>query len=118
MKRNLYVASVAAAVFLAAQPLLAHSAKESTSPADGAVLSGAPSAIELTFDSPMRLTMFRLTDAGGTEFDVSRSDDMAPVTHFQAIPAALQPGAYTVEWRGLSGDGHPMQGSFSFEIAD
>ena len=118
MLRKPKIAPVAAVILLAATPLLAHSAKTSTNPADGAVLSGAPQIIGMTFDSPMRLTMFRLTNADGAEFDVQRSDDMEPVTEFEAIPAALQPGAYTVEWRGLSGDGHAMQGGFSFEIAD
>jgi methionine-rich copper-binding protein CopC len=118
MKRKRAFASMCAAIVLAATPLLAHSEKESTSPADGAVLTNAPESIEMTFDSPMRLTMVRLTDAGGADIELQRSDGMAPVTQFQAVPAALLPGAYTVEWRGLSGDGHPMQGSFSFEIAD
>ncbi|SDD86933.1 hypothetical protein SAMN04488239_11177 [Ruegeria marina] len=99
-------------------PLLAHSDKESTIPADGAILERAPTHIEMTFDSPMRLTMVRLTDAEGGDIELQRSDGMAPVTQFQAVPATLLPGAYTVEWRGLSGDGHPMQGSFSFEIAN
>ena len=106
------------AIVLVTTPILAHSNKESTVPADGAVLNGAPTHIEMTFDSPMRLTMVRLTDAAGADIALQRADGMAPVTHFQAVPAALRPGAYTVEWRGLSGVGHPMQGSFSFEIAD
>ncbi|MEL6211890.1 MAG: copper resistance protein CopC [Pseudomonadota bacterium] len=43
---------------------------------------------------------------------------MTATTDFVATPAALSTGEYTVEWRGLSGDGHPMQGSFSFTVAD
>lgn len=97
---------------------LAHSEKKTTTPADGAVLKAAPETIAMIFDSPMRLTMIRLTDADGTEFDVDRTDGMAPVTEFEARPAALAPGTYTVEWRGLAADGHPMEGSFSFRIED
>ena len=110
--------SVIFAVALAGTAAFAHSSKESTSPTDGAVLEAPPESIEMTFDSPMRLTMVRLTDGGGADVDLQRSDDMAPVTQFKAVPAALSAGTYTVEWRGLSGDGHAMQGSFSFEIAD
>lgn len=94
-----------------------HSNKEKTTPADGAVLESAPEMIRMTFDQPMRITMVRLTDAGGDEVDVSRSDGATPLTEFEARPAALDPGTYSVEWRGLSDDGHPMKGSFSFEIA-
>jgi methionine-rich copper-binding protein CopC len=108
----------AGAVGLPLVGALAHSKKETTTPADGAVLEAAPEVISMTFDSPMRVTMIRVTDANGSEIDLTRSDDMAPVTEFKALPAALKPGTYTVEWRGLSGDGHPMEGSFSFRIED
>ncbi|MFC3613006.1 copper resistance protein CopC [Lutimaribacter marinistellae] len=106
------------AVALVTSAAFAHSSKEATVPTDGAILETPPESIEMTLDSPMRVTMVRLTDSTGTGMDLQRSDDMAPVTQFKAVPATLGKGAYTVEWRGLSGDGHPMQGSFSFEIAD
>lgn len=97
---------------------LAHSNKESTTPADGAVLEATPEVIAMTFDQPMRLTLIRLTNGDGAEIDVTRSDGMAPITEFEATPAEMGPGAYTLEWRGLSSDGHPMNGSFSFQISD
>lgn len=110
--------AAAAALALSAAAGWAHSKKEKTIPADGAVLEAAPETIGMTFDKPMRVTMLRLTDAEGAERAVTRSDGMAPVTAFEAAPAALGPGAYTVEWRGLAEDGHPMEGRFSFEIRD
>ncbi len=96
--------------------VLAHSKKETTTPVDGAVTTVAPETIRMTFDRPMRITFFRLTDARGNEHDATRTDSMAPVREFEATPAVLGPGAYTVEWRGLADDGHAMEGSFSFEI--
>jgi methionine-rich copper-binding protein CopC len=72
----------------------------------------------MTFDQPMRLTLVKLTNGDGAEVEVTRTDAMAPVTEFEAATAEMGPGTYTVEWRGLSGDGHPMRGSFSFRIAD
>lgn len=101
-----------------ASPAWAHSEKQSTQPADGTVLQSAPEVIMMTFDSPMRLTMVRLVDANGTEVALQRSDGMAPVTAFKATPEPMPPGDYTVEWRGLSADGHAMQGDFSFRIED
>lgn len=109
---------VASALALLPEGADAHSKQETTAPADGAVLEVAPEVISLTFDMPMRITLVRLSNETGQEFDVSRSDGMEPVTEFEATPAALSPGAYTVEWRGLSEDGHPMEGRFSFRIAD
>ncbi|MEM7743992.1 MAG: copper resistance CopC family protein [Pseudomonadota bacterium] len=96
----------------------AHSTKEKTEPADGAVITTAPTTIGMTFDSPMRVTMITLTDAEGGEYPVDRTDGMVPVMSFTADVPPLQRGTYTVEWRGLADDGHAMDGSFSFKIGD
>ncbi|MDQ0316294.1 copper resistance CopC family protein [Amorphus orientalis] len=96
----------------------AHSKKETTTPPDGAVLEAAPQSIGMSFDKPMRITLIRLTGADGESHDLERTDDMAPVREFEATPGDLAPGTYTVDWRGLSDDGHPMEGSFSFEIGN
>ncbi|MFD1697355.1 copper resistance CopC family protein [Roseibium aestuarii] len=96
----------------------AHSSKESTTPADGATVTATPHLIAIGFNAPMRITMLRLTDGNDTEFPVTRSDNMEPVTRFEAVPPAMPAGAYTVEWRGLSSDGHAMSGRFSFTIAN
>ncbi|MEL6268094.1 MAG: copper resistance CopC family protein [Pseudomonadota bacterium] len=117
MKR-LLVTALASLAFLAPLSLDAHSEKENTVPADGAVLAASPTTIGMTFDRPMRVTMLRLKDAKGQEYEVSRTDGMAPVTEFRATPETLGDGEYEVEWRGLAEDGHPMQGSFSFTLAD
>ena len=107
-----------AAALPAALPVLAHSEKQATTPADGAVLDDAPATIGMTFDMPMRITMIRVTGADGGEIALDRGDGMAPVTEFTATPAGIGPGDYTVEWRGLAEDGHAMQGAFSFRVTD
>ena len=107
--------SALAGVLLAPALVLAHATKTETVPADGAALDSAPAAIELTFDTPVRVTLVDLTDADGQSHDVSYTRGQ-PVTEFTAQPGDLPPGDYTVEWRGLSDDGHPTTGSFSFSI--
>jgi methionine-rich copper-binding protein CopC len=50
---------------------------------------------------------------------IERETGMDAVTEFRAIPPAdLPAGAYTVDWRGLASDGHPMQGTFGFTITN
>ncbi len=115
--RNLFAAVVAITLGLSA-PALAHSKKETTTPADGATVSETPDLIAIGFNAPMRVTMVRLTDGNDNEFPVTRSDNMAPVTTFEAVPDALPAGSYTVEWRGLADDGHAMSGRFSFTVAN
>ena len=111
-------ALLSAGLAFGATAAVAHSKKEATTPANGAVLQQAPETIGMTFDTPMRVTLVRLTDSAGVEIDISRTGGMTATPDFVATPAALSTGEYTVEWRGLSGDGHPMQGSFSFTVAD
>lgn len=94
----------------------AHSTKEKTEPGDGSVLSASPSSIGMTFDMPMRVTMIKLTNSDGDEHEITRTDNMVPLTDFTASPESLEPGKYTVKWRGLAEDGHAMEGSFSFMI--
>jgi methionine-rich copper-binding protein CopC len=72
----------------------AHSKQETTVPANNAVLTEAPTELVLKFDKPMRITKLAL---------VAQLD---PVPH----------GEYQVDWRGLSEDGHPMKGTFSFTV--
>lgn len=115
MKSRLVSAIVAMLVSGAA---LAHSEKEGTTPADGALLTETPEMIHMVFDDPMRVTMARLVNADGAEMPMARGSGLEPSLEFHAEPEPLAPGRYTVEWRGLAADGHPMQGSFSFRIAD
>ena len=110
-------AVLVAIVMSVAGKIYAHSKEETTFPEDGAVLAAAPDVVSMSFDAPMRITMIQLASEAGDTFALERSDAMEPVTEFRATPPPLPEGRYTVEWRGLSSDGHPMKGSFSFEIA-
>ena len=115
MKSRLILAIAATLIGGAA---LAHSEKEGTTPADGAELTETPEMIHMVFDDPMRVTMARLLNANGAEMPMERGTGLDPSLEFHAEPEPLAPGRYTVEWRGLASDGHPMQGSFSFQITD
>lgn len=118
MKPTIMSAAVLAiCLVLGMQSADAHSKKEGTQPADGAVLNASPAAITMQFDMPMRVTLISLTDQDGTAHDLTRTDNMQPVSEFSATPPALPTGTYTVQWRGLAADGHPMQGAFGFEIS-
>lgn len=99
-------------------PVGAHSKGETTVPADGAVLTDTPPVIAMTFDAPMRITVLRLTDGAGEEHDVERHSGLDAVMELSATPAPLPAGDYTVEWRGLSADGHPMSGAFGFTVSN
>ena len=114
MIRTLTAAALMA--LLTSTSAVAHSKSEATTPADGDSVE-AVEAIEMRFDAPMRIIKVTLT-SDGEELEVERETGMEPVTEFRAVPASdLAPGDYEVDWRGMSSDGHPMQGTFGFTVA-
>ena len=110
-------ALVAAVMLVVAGTAFAHSKQEVTVPHDDAVLTVPPDVLSISFDAPMRITVIRLKSEAGDTFELERSDATRPVTEFRATPPVLPNGRYSVEWRGLSADGHAMKGRFSFEVA-
>jgi methionine-rich copper-binding protein CopC len=118
LSSTLLPVTTAAFVGVFAMGAAAHSDMESTTPADGATLTDTPDMIHMVFDDPMRVTMVRLLDGDGDEMPLERDTGLDPSLEFHAVPEPLGPGAYTVEWRGLSSDGHAMEGRFSFEIGN
>lgn len=95
----------------------AHSKSEATTPADGATVTDVAELV-MRFDDPMRIIAVTLSTLDG-EIDIERETGMEPVTLFRALPTApLLPGVYRMDWRGMASDGHPMQGGFSFTVAE
>ena len=122
LRRFLVPGGLAAALLLglaASGPAAAHAALQAFEPADGAVLQGPPARLALTFTAPTQITALRLLDAAGTEHPLAREGARrAPVRELNAaIPHPLPPGAYRVEYRGISADGHVGGGALGFSVA-
>ena len=94
----------------------AHSKQETTTPANNTVLYEAPSELVIQFDKPMRITRLALSNQSGNDFEVRRTDQMKHVLKLVAQLDPVSKGEYKVDWRGLSEDGHPMKGTFSFAV--
>ncbi|MFP5311078.1 MAG: copper resistance protein CopC [Actinomycetes bacterium] len=109
---------LAAAMLGLAGPASAHDAAESTSPAQGAVLAAPPGEVSVTFSNkPLGIgSAFSVKDAGGTEWAdgaVQIIDNVAS----QKLRSGGPAGAYTVSWRVVSSDSHPIEGTFTFTAA-
>ncbi|MCI0141072.1 copper resistance protein CopC [Arthrobacter bambusae] len=93
----------------------AHDVLEGTEPANGSVVATVPSVVRLTFNNtPIALgSQILVKDANGTnqaDGPVSIVDNLVS----QAVKADAPPGRYTVVWRIVSSDTHPIEGSFTF----
>ncbi|SFJ41501.1 copper resistance CopC family protein [Jannaschia pohangensis] len=106
----------ALAVLTLATGAQAHSALDSSEPADAATVA-VVDTIALRFKDALRVTSITMTGPDG-EVALTREAGFDPATDFDGVPPADLPnGDYTVEWRGLSADGHAMQGTFGFTLA-
>lgn len=113
------VAATALLVGAAPSPALAHDGLVSARPAPDAALGTAPSAVELGFTGePLPLgTQVVVTGPDGAAVSAGPAQirDTAVV---QPLRDALPAGAYRVEWRSTSSDGHPLSGAYAFTVAE
>lgn len=96
-----------------------HVLLEHTSPAAGDTLGVVPAELVLTFSGPLERAgaVLRLVGPAGriwTLDEIRRPDD--PRALVGTLPP-LDPGEYRVEWRVISGDGHPVAGDFVFYVS-
>jgi methionine-rich copper-binding protein CopC len=105
----------AAAMLGFSAPAFAHDAAESSSPAQGATVEAPPGKVSVTFTkNPMGIgAQFSVKDSAGTEWaegPVEIVDNVAS----QKLKAGAPAGTYTVAWRVVSSDSHPIEGTFGF----
>ena len=109
-------AAVAAFVF-APVPALAHVDLESSSPADGTVVTEVPELIELRFTSeavPAGDGVV-LASADGVTIEVTVSQPEPTVVH--VVPAEpFENGVFGVLWTMRAGDAHPKTGTITFQV--
>lgn len=106
---------LAAALLGAVAPASAHDAAESTSPASGATVAAPPEQVSVTFNkNPLALgSQILVNDAAGTNWSDGAVEIVDNVAS-QKLKAGAPAGAYTVVWRVVSSDSHPIEGSFTF----
>lgn len=95
---------------------LAHSELLRSIPAAGAVLAVPPERFELYFNERVQVTAIRLFREGGAEIPFpGRRAIRETEAETIAVPP-LETGAYRIEWRAISRDGHPVGGTIRFSV--
>lgn len=112
-------AALAAGSLLGMNPAAAHDELVSTNPTDGATLTEAPASLELTYSGDIMdvdgANQVRVTNAAGESVTDGAPDiDGKVVT--QDLATAAADDTYTVTWRVVSSDGHPIQGTFTYTV--
>ncbi|SCF08316.1 copper resistance CopC family protein [Micromonospora chokoriensis] len=121
MNRRLGAAALAVLVALLVPtgPAWAHNSLRAATPVQQSTVTSAPTEIVLEFMQRLdpTFTTIVLTDAarrkvGTGEPTVAGAKSTVPVID------TLPNGTYTVAYRVVSADGHPVQGSYPFTVAD
>ena len=123
MKFRLFAASILAlvtSVTLTALPASSHEQLVDQEPKPGQVLEAGIAEVRLSFSDDL----ISLDNSAGSEIVILDSNQN-PVNNGCAVIDARTaiaradidtPGTYQVGWRVVSGDGHPISGSFSFVV--
>jgi methionine-rich copper-binding protein CopC len=115
--RGLFLALVA--WVLSVGLALGHSGLQRTEPPAESNLKRPPSEVKLYFTERLEpaYSTVRVKDDNGAQVD--RQDAHVDPSNPLLLRATLQPleqGAYTVNWRVLSVDGHVTEGRFAFQV--
>ncbi|WP_078113980.1 copper resistance CopC family protein [Gordonia sp. IITR100] len=109
---------LSAALLLPSAPSAqAHAALSSSTPADGARIESAPTEVSLTFNQDIQPRYFTLAVIGPDEKDYGVGPARVQNNTMSVSLNGLGPaGSYTVGFRVVSADGHPIEGLYRFEL--
>ncbi len=116
IRRSVVVAMLTAlGSALIAGPAQAHSKLDSSVPAAGSTVDTPLTLIELTFNQEIgaEFANVGLTDSGGTSW-AAQVSKVEGKTVRVAVSPTMPPQQYTVAYRVVSDDGHPITGSYEF----
>lgn len=100
-----------------AGPAAAHNTLVSSDPADGASLASGPQRVTLVFDQPVNsgFNTVTVTGPGDTRWTAGQvvTNDNTVTTDMLPLGPA---GEYTIGYRVVSADGHPVTGTLRFQL--
>ena len=110
-----FTAVLFSAALFSAAPAFAHDVAESTSPANGSAVANVPDSVSVTFNNrPLLLgSQIQVNDASGRNW-ADGSVEIVDTVVSQKLRPGAPAGTFTVVWRVVSSDSHPIEGTFTF----
>ncbi|QPP10732.1 copper resistance protein CopC/CopD [Streptomyces bathyalis] len=103
-----------------AAPAAAHAVQTDSTPAEGRVVSSAPKQVTVTFSEGVSMSdgSIRVLGPDGKRLDTDKVSDVPGKANTHSVD--LKPdgpkGTYTVAWKAVSDDSHPVAGAFTFSV--
>jgi methionine-rich copper-binding protein CopC len=118
VSRLAFIAALVAAMALVGAPVAsAHAVRIAADPPEGATLAQGPQRVSATFNEQMQPDFAAMTVVGP---DGNLWSEGAPQVEGAVVSVKVRPlgppGTYTVNYRVTSADGHPVSGSWQFEL--
>jgi copper transport protein len=112
------VAVAVVAALTAAATASAHATLVSSTPANDEVLRRSPAQVVLRFNEPVETAFgsVRVYDGAARRVDDGGTTRPQPREVAVRIRSGLPRGTYTVAWRVVSADSHPVSGAFVFHV--
>ncbi|MFY1594761.1 copper resistance CopC family protein [Micromonospora sp. WMMD737] len=102
-----------------ASPAAAHNTLQAATPAKDARLTTAPTQITLRFMQKLEPTFTTIVLSDASQRKIPTGEPTVDgTTGTVTIDEPLVNGTYTVAYQVISPDGHPVQGSYQFTVAD
>ena len=107
-------------LFLTPQPATAHALVKKTTPTIDQVVDRSPALVTMSFSEPVEVAFGSIrvyntdgerVDRGKTRHIEGQADEIEV-----GLERALARGTYTVAWRVVSADGHPISEAFVFHV--
>ncbi len=104
-------------VVTTAGPAAAHAVLLRTDPSPQTTVKAPPTEVKLEFSEAVEVAFgaVRVFDVDGKRVDKGKIET-ANGRRDVVVPATLPGGTYTVTWRVVSADGHPVHGGFQFYV--
>ncbi|MEV0201547.1 copper resistance CopC family protein [Nonomuraea sp. NPDC050691] len=97
-----------------AGPALAHDSLKSSDPAKGSTVKTVEK-VKLEFSARVRMPFVIVRGADGAQHQAGSAETDGPVVR-QALKETLPDGKYTIAYRVVSSDGHPIEGEIPFTV--
>src|SRR5438034_11096386 len=114
--RTLLVIAVVLSALTAVPSAFAHAILQESSPRNNSVARTSPSTVSLQFNEAVETAFgsIRVYDCAGGRVDSGKIVRPSKSSVAVKIDRKLGRGSYTVTWRVISADSHPVAGAFVF----
>jgi copper transport protein len=118
LKRSWLVIAVVLAALTVTPAAFAHAILQESNPSNNSVVRTSPMTVSLRFNEAVETAFgsIRVYDCGGGRVDSGKILRPTKDSVAVKIDRRLAQGTYTVTWRVISADSHPVAGAFVFNV--